>query len=89
MPPNASITSLLPPRASTKALPLASASLPPDRSMFLAAQVSILSIHIIVIIIISIKIIIVIMIITYIMIITITDSNKTMLAEADLQPDEV
>ena len=88
MPPNASITSLLPPRASTKALPLASASLPPDRSMFLAAQVSILSIHIIIIII-SIKIIIVIMIITYMMIITITDSNKTMIAEADLQPDEV
>ena len=88
MPPNASITSLLPPRASTKALPLASASLPPDRSMFLAAQVSILSIHIIIIII-SIKIIIVIMIITYMMIITITDFNKTMIAEADLQPDEV
>ena len=88
MPPNASITSLLPPRASTKALPLASASLPPDRSMFLAAQVSILSMHIIIVII-SIKIIIVIMIITYMTIITITDSNKTMIAEADLQPDEV
>ena len=88
MPPNASITSLLPPRASTKALPLASASLPPDRSMFLAAQVSILSMHIIIVII-SIKIIIVIMIITYMMIITTTNSNNAMIAEADLQPDEV
>ena len=34
-------------RASTKALPLASACLPPDRSMFLAAQVSIIIIIII------------------------------------------
>ena len=75
-------------RASTKALPLASACLPPDRSMFLAAQVSILSIHIIIIII-SIEILIIIMISTYMMITTITNSNNAMIAEADLQPDEV
>ena len=42
-------------RASTKALPLASACLPPDRSMFLAAQVSIIIIIIITVIIIIIS----------------------------------
>ena len=64
-------------RASTKALPLASACLPPDRSMFLAAQVSIIII------------IIIIIIITVIIIIISFRLMKLCHAEADLQPDEV
>ena len=55
-------------RASTKALPLASACLPPDRSMFLAAQVYIIIIIIIVIVIVIVITIIIISIIIIVII---------------------
>ena len=61
-------------RASTKALPLASACLPPDRSMFLAAQVDI--------IIIAAQVDTIIILVCFRLI-------KLYHPEADLQPDEV